>query len=144
MVGSRSYAFSAVMIRIKWSGGSSSVLSRELAAWSLARSTWSIRNTRRAPLCGRYCAASFSRRVCGIEIWRNGPSGAKDEIGVGGELQRIFVALLRGPLLARRDGFQIIGQRQIVLLDELGVPQQARRTAARQRGLADAFAPGKQ
>src|ERR1035441_4220275 len=65
------------MMRIKWSGGSSSVLSRELAAWSLARSTWSIRNTRRAPLCGRYCAASLSRRVCGIEIWRKGPSGAK-------------------------------------------------------------------
>src|SRR5450759_4597076 len=77
MVGNRSYAFSAVRIRMRWSGGSSSVLRRELAAWSLARSTWSMRNTRRAPLCGRYCAASFSRRVCGMEIWRSGPSGAK-------------------------------------------------------------------
>ena len=31
--------FSAVMMRNKWSGGSSSVFSSELAAWSLARST---------------------------------------------------------------------------------------------------------
>src|SRR5260370_22718779 len=65
------------MMTIKWSGGSSRVLRRELAAWSLARSTWSIRNTRRGPLCGRYCAAALSRRVCGIGTCRTGPSGAK-------------------------------------------------------------------
>ena len=74
------------MIRIRWSGGSSSVFSSELAACSLARSTWSIRKTRRVPLCGRNCARSFSSRVCGIEIWRSGPSGGEgDEIGMGGE-----------------------------------------------------------
>src|SRR5215472_8490327 len=65
------------MISTRWSGGSSSVLSSEFAAWSLARSTWSITNTRRLPWCGRNCARSLSRRVCWIEIWRSGPSGAK-------------------------------------------------------------------
>ena len=69
--------------------------------------------------------------------------GEGDEIRVGGEQQRIFVALLRGPLLARRDGFQVIGQRQVVLLDQFRVPQEARRHAPRQGGLADAFAARK-
>src|ERR1017187_5198985 len=65
------------MIRIRCGGGSSRVFSRELAAWSLARSTWSMTKTRRLPWCGRNCARSLSRRVCWMEIWRSGPSGAK-------------------------------------------------------------------
>src|SRR5579859_99794 len=36
-----------------------------------------MRKTRRLPWFGRYCARSLSRRVCWIEIWRRGPSGAK-------------------------------------------------------------------
>src|SRR6185312_15685982 len=34
-----------------------------------------MRNTRRAPWSGLYCARSFRRRICAMLSWRNGPSG---------------------------------------------------------------------
>ena len=67
-----------------------------------------------------------------------------DEIRVRGEQQRVFVALVRGPLFAGGDGFQVVRQAEIVLLDLFGVPEQPRAQPPRQRGFADAFRPGEQ
>ena len=133
------------MIRIRWSGGSSSVFSSELAAWSLARSTWSIRKTRRLPLCGRYCAASFSRRVCGMEIWRSGPSGAKvTKSGwvansSGSSLRFSAVHFSRAATVSR-----LSGRPRSSFSISSAMPQQARRHAPRQGRLAHAFGPGEE
>ncbi len=62
-----------------------------------------------------------------------------DEIGMGGEEQRIFVALLGGPFFAAGDDFEVVRQAEVVVLDLLGVAEQARAQAAGQRGFADAL-----
>ena len=106
-----------VAIRTRWSGGSSSVLSRELADGPLARSSRSIRKTRCAPRSGLNCARSRSRRICWIVIWRSGPSGAKVmKSGMSGKQQRIFRALFGGPFLALLDDFDVFREAEIVVL----------------------------
>ena len=67
-----------------------------------------------------------------------------DEIGVGGEQQRVLVALVGGPFLARGDGLEVVRQAEVVLFDPLGVAQQARAQAARERGLAHALGAGEE
>ena len=67
-----------------------------------------------------------------------------DEIGVGGEQQRVLVALVGGPFLAGGDGLQVVRQAQVVLFDLLGVAQQARAQAAGQRGLPHALGTGEE
>ena len=63
---------------------------------------------------------------------------------MSGELQRVFIALLGRPLLARGDGLQVVRRGQVVLLDQLRVRQQAGSEAPRQRRFADALGSGKQ
>ena len=106
------------MIRIRCGGGSSSVFSSEFAACSLARSIESIRNTRQAPFSGLSGARSFSSRICGMVIWRSGPSGAKvrksgcEEKNSGSSLRFSAVHFSRSAMSA-----DVRFEAQIVLLD---------------------------
>jgi hypothetical protein len=68
----------------------------------------------------------------------------RHEIGVGREQQGIFVALLGGQLLASRQGFEILREAEVVLLDLRGAAKQPGAQPARQRGLADALRTGEQ
>ena len=80
-----------------------------------------------------------------MEIWRSGPSGAKvTKSGWRGEQQRVLVALVGGPFLARGDGFEVVRQAEVVLFDLLRVAQQARAQAAGQGGFADALGAGEE
>ena len=80
-----------------------------------------------------------------MEIWRSGPSGAK--VTKSGWVANSSGSSLRfsaGHFSRAGNGLQVVGQAQVVLLDQFRVPQQARPQAPRQRGLADAFGPGEQ
>ncbi len=68
----------------------------------------------------------------------------RHEIRIGGEQQRILVALVGRPALARRHDFDVLRQAEIVALDLLRVAQQPRGQPARQGGLAHAFRSGEQ
>ncbi len=61
------------------------------------------------------------------------------EVGMRGEQQRIFVALVGWPFFALRDDFGIRFQAEIVLLDFVRSADHRRRESPRQRGFAHSF-----
>ncbi len=65
------------------------------------------------------------------------------EIGMGSKEQRVLVALVGGPALARTDDFEIVRQAEVVLLDLAGIAEQQRRKTPGERGLAHALGPRK-
>ena len=145
MVGRQIVGFSAVTNSSRCSGGSSSVFNSESAACALARSIWSIRNTRHWPFSGRYCARSFSNRICWMEICRSGPSGQNvtksgcEENSSGSSPRFSLGHFSRSAITSR-----FASQAEVVRLDFLRVIQQSRREAPRQRRFTDAFRPCQQ
>ena len=63
----------------------------------------------------------------------------RQEVGMSGEQQRIFIAFVGGPFLALGDGVGVVLQAEIVLFDFLRAANQRRRESPRQRGFAHAL-----
>ena len=80
----------------------------------------------------------LDRDLAQRSIWREG-----HEIRVGSKQQRVLVALIGGPALARADDFEIVWQAEVVLLDLAGIAEQQRCKAPGERGLAHALGPRK-
>ena len=100
---------------------------------------------RRAPWCGRNWRALLEQAgLLDGDLAQRAIRREGDEIGMGGEEQRIVVALIGGPFLARGHGFEVVRKAEIVALDEVGAAQQAGAEPAREGGLAHAFGTGEQ
>ena len=80
-----------------------------------------------------------------MEIWRNGPSGAKvTKSGCEANSSGSWLRLSAGQRSRAADDFEIVRQAEIVLLDFAGIAEQQRRKTPGQRGLTHALGPGKQ
>jgi len=81
-------------------------------------------------LVGQVLSAVLDEAGLLMEIWRSGPSGRSDEIGVGGKQQRVLVALVADHFSRAATMSRFVGQAEVVHFDLLGWP---RRRAARRR-----------
>src|SRR5882724_2768496 len=63
---------------------------------------------------------------------------------MGSKEQRVLIALISGPALARADDFKIVRKAEVVLLDFGGIAKQQRRKTPGERGLAHALGTRKQ